>query len=110
RVESEMNGVDAAVAKAHALAKDDPDDVYDLVSAELYEKAGRPTDAVVVIEKAVASRPSDDRLVIALARLYGLAGGPAQAEGGVDPTAQGRPEALRDKRGTRAAICGNRAP
>ena len=35
RVESEINGVDAAVAKAHALAKDDPDnDVYDLVSAE----------------------------------------------------------------------------
>ena len=82
RVESEINGVDAAVVRAHALARDEPDnDVYDLVSAELYEKAGRTTDAIAVIEKAVAAKPSDDRLVIALARLYGLAGDPAKAEG-----------------------------
>jgi len=39
RVEGEIDGVDAAVAKARALATGDPDkDIYDLVSAELYEK------------------------------------------------------------------------
>jgi predicted Zn-dependent protease len=42
RVEGEINGVDAAVAKAHDLATADPQNsIYDLVSAELYEKAGR---------------------------------------------------------------------
>ena len=42
RVEGETIGVDAAVAKARALANDDPENnIYDLVSAELYEKAGR---------------------------------------------------------------------
>jgi putative PEP-CTERM system TPR-repeat lipoprotein len=82
RIESEIDGVDAAVAKAHALAKDDPDtDVYDLVSAELYEKAGRTTDAIAVIEKAVAAKPSDDGLLIASARLDGLTGDFSKAEG-----------------------------
>jgi putative PEP-CTERM system TPR-repeat lipoprotein len=41
RVEGEINGVDAAVAKAHASATGDPEnDIYDLVSAELYDKGG----------------------------------------------------------------------
>ena len=82
RVDSEIDGVGAAVAKAHALAKDDPDtDVYDLVSAELYEKAGRTTDAIAVIEKAVAAKPSDGGLLIALARLDGVTGDFSKAEG-----------------------------
>jgi cellulose synthase operon protein C len=81
RVEAQINGVDAAIAKAHALAKDDPDsNIYDVVSAELYEKAGRTADAIEVIEKAVAAKPSDDGLAITLARLYGLAGDSAKAE------------------------------
>jgi cellulose synthase operon protein C len=80
RVEGEIDGVDAAVAKAHALAKDDPDNnLYDLVSAELYEKAGRTADAVAVLEKAVAARPSDG-LTIALSRLYSRTGDFAKAE------------------------------
>ena len=61
RVEGEINGVDAAVAKARASAAGEPENnIYDLVSAELYEKAGRIPDAIAVLEKAVAARPSDE--------------------------------------------------
>jgi putative PEP-CTERM system TPR-repeat lipoprotein len=81
RVDAEIDGLDAAVSKARALAQEDPKtDVYDLVSAELYEKAGRDADAVGVLEKAVAAKPSDDGLTIALARGYGRAGQFAKAE------------------------------
>ena len=56
QVEAEINGLDAAVAKARALAKDDPENsIYDLTIAELYEKAGRPADAIATFEKAVAA-------------------------------------------------------
>jgi cellulose synthase operon protein C len=82
RVEGEINGVDAAVAKAHALAASDPEyNIYDLVSAELYEKAGRRPDAVAVLEKAAAARPSDEGLTIALARLYNRSGDFLKADG-----------------------------
>ena len=81
RVEAEINGVDAAVAKAHALAVDDPDNnIYDLVSAQLYEEAGRIPDAIALLEKAAAARPSDENLAIALARLYNRSGDFAKAE------------------------------
>jgi tetratricopeptide (TPR) repeat protein len=37
RVEAAIDGLDAALSKAQAFAKDDPDNsLYDLVSAELY--------------------------------------------------------------------------
>src|SRR5262249_43385809 len=53
RAEGDINGVDAAVAKARALSAGDPENrVYDLVSAELYEKAGRGPDAIALLEKA----------------------------------------------------------
>jgi predicted Zn-dependent protease len=43
RLEAEINGLDAALAKARDFKKDDPESsIYDLVSAELYEKARRP--------------------------------------------------------------------
>ena len=81
RVEADIDGLDAALAKAHELAKDDPENnIYDLVSAELYEKAGRPQDAVSVLEKAVAARPSDDGLTIVLSRLYTSTGDLTKAE------------------------------
>jgi predicted Zn-dependent protease len=81
RVEAEINGLDAALNKAHGFAKDDPDNnIYDLVSAELYEKARRAGDATALLEKAVAARPSDDGLAIALSRLYTRIGAFAKAE------------------------------
>jgi predicted Zn-dependent protease len=82
RVEREISGVDAAVAKARALAADDPENnIYDLVSAELYEQAGRRPDAIAVLEKAAAARPSDDGLAIARAQLYNRSGNPPKADG-----------------------------
>ena len=82
RVEAEIDGVDAALAKAHAFAKDDPENnIYDLVAAELYEKAARPQDAVALLETAIKARPSDDGLTIALSRLYTNAGDLTKAEG-----------------------------
>jgi putative PEP-CTERM system TPR-repeat lipoprotein len=82
RVEGEMNGVDAGVAKAQALAKDDPNNnIYYLIAAELYEKAVRMPDAIAMLEKTVAARPSDDALISALSQLYRRAGDPGKAEG-----------------------------
>jgi putative PEP-CTERM system TPR-repeat lipoprotein len=81
RVGAEIDGVDAAVSKAREMAKDDPaNNMFDLLSAELYEKAGRNRDAVAVLEKAIAAKPSDDSLTITLARLYSRTGEPAKAE------------------------------
>jgi putative PEP-CTERM system TPR-repeat lipoprotein len=95
RVEGEIDGVDAAVAKARALATGDPDkDIYDLVSAELYEKAGRRSDAIAVLEKAVAARPSDEGLAIALARVYNRSGDFAKAEGVLAPRLRADPESV----------------
>jgi len=52
RVEVEVDGVDSALAKAQAFAKDDPgNNIYDLISAELYEKAGRPKDAITLLRR-----------------------------------------------------------
>ena len=82
RFEADINGVDTAVAKAHALAAGDPENnIYDLVSAELYEKAGRKPEAIAVLEKAAAARPSDEELAIELAKLYARSGDFLKAEG-----------------------------
>ena len=71
RVEADIDGLDAALAKARAFTKEDPENnVYDLVSAELYERAGRLRDAVALLEAAIAARPTDDGLAITLSRLY----------------------------------------
>ena len=81
RVESEIGGMRAGLAKARAFAGEDPGNpLYDVVSAELYEKAGRRDDAVDLLEKAVAARPSDDALIEALSRLYIRAGNPDKAD------------------------------
>jgi putative PEP-CTERM system TPR-repeat lipoprotein len=81
RVEAEIDGLEAGLAKARALAQADPGNpVYDMVSAELWEKAGRSADAVMLLEKAVAARPSEDNLVTALARLYARTGELGKAE------------------------------
>jgi putative PEP-CTERM system TPR-repeat lipoprotein len=81
RVEGQAGGVDAGIAKARSFAKDDPDNaVYDLVSAELYEKAGRNDDARTLLEKAAAARPSNTGLTVGLAALYGRTGDLAKSE------------------------------
>jgi putative PEP-CTERM system TPR-repeat lipoprotein len=86
RVEREINGVDAAVARARALATSDPgDNIYDLVSAEVYEKAGRLRDAIAVLEKAIAAKPSDEDVAIDLARLYDRSGDFSKADGVLTP-------------------------
>jgi cellulose synthase operon protein C len=80
RVEAELYGLDTALYEARVFAKDDPGNrLYDLVSAEIYEKAGRVTEAALLLEKAIAARPSDD-LPVALARLYARMGDLAKAE------------------------------
>jgi cellulose synthase operon protein C len=81
RVEAEIGGLDAGLAKARSFAKNDPDnDLYDLVLAELYEKAGRAGEGIALLEKAVAARPADSTLTTALSRLYTRIGEPAKAE------------------------------
>jgi len=93
RVEGEIIGVDAAVTEARALAVGDPENnIYDLVSAELYEKAGRTPDAITVLEKAAAARPSDEGLTTALARLYNRSGNFLKAESVLAPRLKADPQ------------------
>jgi cellulose synthase operon protein C len=81
RVEAELEGLDTALYEARGFAKDDPDNnLYDKVSAELYEKAGRAGDAAALLEKAVAARPADDDLRVGLSRQYTRMGSLAKAE------------------------------
>jgi putative PEP-CTERM system TPR-repeat lipoprotein len=81
RVEAEIGGMRAGLAKAKAFAKEDPGNpLYDIVSAELYEKAGRRDDAVDLLEKAAAAQPSADALIGALSGLYAQIGDPVKAE------------------------------
>src|SRR5439155_5586600 len=79
RIEAEIGGMRAGLAKARAFAAEDPGNpLYDIVSAELFEKAGRRDDAVDLLEKAVAHRPSA-ALIEALCGLYARAGNPGKA-------------------------------
>jgi tetratricopeptide (TPR) repeat protein len=81
RVEAEIGGLEAGLAAAHNFAGNDPDNsLYDRVSAELYEKAGRREEAIGLLEKTVAGRPSDTDLTVALSRLYRRMGVPDKAE------------------------------
>ena len=81
RVEAGTDGLEAGLAAARDFAKNDPDNpLYDVVSAELHEKAGRLGDGIGLLEKVVAARPTDDYLVIALSGLYSRAGVPAKGE------------------------------
>jgi predicted Zn-dependent protease len=81
RADVEVDGVDGAVSRAREFAASEPDNnLYHVVSAELYEKAGRTGDAAALLEKALAARPSDDDLAVALARLYTRMGDLGKAE------------------------------
>jgi predicted Zn-dependent protease len=81
RTEAEIGGLNAGLDVARNFANNDPDNsTYDVVSAELYEKAGRSGDGVGLLEKAVAARPSNADLTIALSGLYLRTGAPEKAE------------------------------
>jgi len=81
RADVEVDGVDGAVSRAREFAASEPDNnLYHVVSAELYEQAGRTGDAAALLEKALAARPSDDDLAVALARLYTRMGDFGKAE------------------------------
>ena len=81
RIEAEIGGLEAGLAVAHNFAGNDPDNsLYDRVSAELYEKAGRREEAIGLLEKAVAGRPSDTDLTVGLSRMYRRMGVPDKAE------------------------------
>jgi cellulose synthase operon protein C len=75
RVAGDIGGVDAGLAEARDLAKNDPDNpLYDLVSANLLDQAGRSKEAIGLLEHDLANKPTDERLTIALSRLYDRAG------------------------------------
>jgi len=81
RVEAEIGGMRAGLAKARVFAQEDPGNpLYDAVSAELFEKAGRRGEALELLEKAVAARPSADALIEALSRFYARTGDSGKAE------------------------------
>jgi cellulose synthase operon protein C len=81
RVAAEIGGVDAGLAEARDLAKNDPDNlIYDSVSADLLDKAGRSKEAVGLLERDLASKPTDDGVRTALAVLYDRSGDPDKAE------------------------------
>jgi putative PEP-CTERM system TPR-repeat lipoprotein len=81
RVDAEADGLQAGLTKARDFAKADPDNpAYDIVSAELYEKAGQRADAQALLEHAVAAKPSNDALTLALAGLYQRMAEPGKAE------------------------------
>ena len=82
RVEAEIGGLEAGLAKARRFANDDPgNSLYDVVSAELYENAGRKAEAIALADQVAATQPSDDNLTLALFRLYTRADDLAKAEG-----------------------------
>jgi predicted Zn-dependent protease len=82
RVEADIGGLEAGLAKARGFANDDPgNSVYDLVAAELYENAGRKREAIALADQVAATQPTDDNLTLALFRLYTRADDLTKAEG-----------------------------
>jgi predicted Zn-dependent protease len=81
RIAAEIGGVDAGLAEARDLAKKDPDNpIYDVVSGDLLEKAGRSKEAIGLLERDLATKPANDDLRAALAGLYKRAGDASKAE------------------------------
>lgn len=81
RVAAEIGGVDAGLAEARDLAKNDPDNIiYDLASAQLLERAKRGNEAIGLLERDLAAKPKNDQLTTALAGLYSRAGNDDKAE------------------------------
>jgi len=94
RTEAEIGGLEAGLAKARSFAKDEPDSsVYDLVSAELYERAGKRSDAINLLQKRASARPSDNDVTIALSGLYSRAGNSEKAEAVLSSRLKDQPDA-----------------
>jgi putative PEP-CTERM system TPR-repeat lipoprotein len=95
RVETEVGGLDAGLSRAQSFAKEDRDSaVYDLISAELYERAGKRSDAIALLEKTASARPMDDGVAIALASLYDRAENATKAEAVLSNRLKERPDAV----------------
>ena len=93
RVEAEIGGLPAGLAKARSFANDDPgNSLYDLVSAELYENAGRKPEAIVLADQVGATHPSDDNLTLPLFRVYTRVDDLAKAEGVLNARLKGDPK------------------
>jgi predicted Zn-dependent protease len=89
RVDAEIDRVNGAILRAQEFARGDPDHgLYDQVSAELYERAGRAPDAVALFEKVLAARPADNDLAVALSRLYTRMGEFGKAEAALTLTSR----------------------
>jgi putative PEP-CTERM system TPR-repeat lipoprotein len=81
RVAGEIGGVDAGLAEARDLARKDPDNtIYDQVSAQLLNKAGRSKEAIGLLKSDLEAKPANDGLINALAQLYSSAGYADKAE------------------------------
>ena len=95
RVEADIGGMRAGLAKARAFAGEDPGNpLYDIVSASLFEKAGRRDNAFDLLEKAIAAKPSTDALITALSGLYIRTGEPGKAEAVLSTRLQADPKAV----------------
>jgi predicted Zn-dependent protease len=82
RAEADIGGLEAGLAKARKFANDDPgNSVYDVVSAELYENAGRRREAMALVDQVAATQPSDDNLIFALFGMYTRADNRTKSEG-----------------------------
>jgi predicted Zn-dependent protease len=81
QVAADIGGVDAGLAEARDLARKDPDNlIYDRVSADLLDKAGRGKEAIGLLERDLASKPTNDEVRAQLATLYIRAGQPDKAQ------------------------------
>jgi predicted Zn-dependent protease len=100
RLEAQIGGVDAGLAKARAFAKDDPEgsSVYDLTAADLLARSGKRAEAVALLEKSVAARPADPMIAVGLARLYAATGEPGKAEALLTARVKERPDDLAIRR------------
>jgi putative PEP-CTERM system TPR-repeat lipoprotein len=93
RVEAEISGLDAALAKARGFARDDPDtSLYDRISADLYERAGKRAEAIALLEKVATARPQDDAVAVALSGLHARAGDLVKAETALTSKLKDRPD------------------
>jgi len=82
RVEAEIGGLEAGLAKARGFANDDPGNrLYDVVSAELYANGGRKREAILLADQVAATQPSDDNVTLALFHLYSRVDDLKEAEG-----------------------------